>query len=241
MTPHEQLRDITNRALLRSDFTCVDYCLAGRPHPLVIDIGTNTGGFIPHWFGQGAREVHAFEPVPAVFDELKKHYGHDPRVVLNQLAVSDAVRRIEGVQILNAHTLAPAATTKLAVALEDTGPFTIHTTTLDGYLKAKNLRADFIKLDVDGYEPMALRGMRQTLMATRPPIMIELSFLPRALGESVEAMIDGLYALEYKLCTMSREVCEEPLFVLEAFPWRTSFDMVAVPNETISSSWPRVR
>jgi len=240
-TPHEQIRQIVNVALLRSDLSFLNAVLTKmKPGFVAIDIGTNEGGFTNHWLMHGAGTVHAFEPVPAVFKRLYANFGTNRNVVLNNLAVSDRKGVVRGVQILGAHTLADPRIAKMDIALEDTGPFDMETTTLDSYA-ASLPQIDFIKLDVDGYEFHALRGMAGVLAKHRPPVMIELSFLPRKLGESCESMIDWIYAAGYKLCTMHGEVCDDPLYVLEAFPWRTSFDMLAIPNEQIASNWPRIR
>jgi hypothetical protein len=53
-------------------------------------------------------------------------------------------------------------------------------------------------------------------------------------------MIALIYSWGYRLCTLDGRVCEDPLFVLEAYPWRTSLDMVAVPVSR-TAGWPRVQ
>lgn len=242
MTDIEIIRErVNHHGLHRSGMSLVERLLRERPG-VVIDIGANVGGFIPTWFGNGATEVHAFEPVPWIFEEMKRQYGADRRCHLRQIAISDTAARIDGVQLCGAFTLAKPAEAKMDLALEDRGPFTIHTETLDSYVRNNKLAGlSLIKLDVDGYEFHALRGMSYVAATTRVPIMIELSFLPRALGQSCESMVQWIYSAGYKLCTMDGEVCEDPLLVMEAYPWRTSFDMVAVPPERIGADWARVR
>jgi len=242
MTPLEQIRQLVNTTLVRSHINVVEDWLRQRPGSMVIDIGANTGGFVQAWLDNGASVVHAFEPVPQWFSRLDHRFQHDSRVFANRVAISDKISTVTGAQILGCHTLADPAKVKMDVALEDTGAFDFDTTTVDVYVKNNAItKLDLIKLDVDGYEPQAVRGMRHTLSYLRPLLMIELSFLPIRLGESVERMIMQLYDQDYKLCTMDREVCDDPLIVLEAFPWRTSFDMVAVPVEHITLGWPRIR
>lgn len=242
MTDIEIIRQrVNHHGLHRPGIKLVEQLVRERPG-VVIDIGANIGGFIPTWLGMGATAVHAFEPVPWVFDEMERIYGNDPRCHLRQIAISDITARIENVQICGAHTLARPQEAKMDLALEDRGPFTMHTETLDSYVRLHALTPlSLIKLDVDGYEFHALRGMSYVAATTRVPIMIELSFLPRALGQSCESMVQWIYSAGYKLCTMDGEVCEDPLLVMEAYPWRTSFDMVAVPPERIGADWPRVR
>ena len=242
-TLHEQIRVLTNRALHRPGHALVERVLRERPGGVCIDVGSNLGGYVGFCLDRGASVVHAFEPVPWVFDQLVAVWGGEPRVMLSKLGVSDRAETHYGCRIHNAHTLAAPAdlAMKLDHALEDRGPFDFHTTTLDRYVEFESLeRVDFIKIDVDGYEPAVLRGAAATLARFRPAVMIEISFLPRALGESCESMIDWIYRAGFKLCTMGGDVCEDPLFVLEGFPWRTSFDMVMIPNERIAADWPRV-
>lgn len=241
MTSHEQIRELVGRALARNgtDFLCS--ILRGRGGT-VLDIGANTGGFIGMWLQNGAEKVHAFEPVPNVFEKLRENWGTDPRVVLNQCGVAEGNYRIQGARILNAHTLANPDSVKLDVALEDTGPFDFNVRSVDAYVNENNIRdLRFVKIDVDGYEPMVVRGMDWTVGCRRPVIMIELSFLPFKLGESVDEMIQYFYDSEYVMTTLTGEVCEDPLLILEAFPWRSSFDMLAMPRDQVRPEWPRIR
>lgn len=242
MTKHEQIRELVNSTLVRGHIRPVEEWLRQRPGSVVLDIGSNIGGFVESWLKEGASRVHAFEPVPQWYKKLYARFGSDPRVKLNRVAVSDRVGMVTGARILNCHTLADPSTVKLDIALEDTGAFDFETTTIDEYVREYEVtRLDLIKLDVDGYEPQAVRGMLGTLQRLRPMLMIELSYLPMKLGESVERMVSQIYDQGYRLCTMDNEVCEDALMVLEAFPWRTSFDMVAIPNEQISPNWARVK
>lgn len=249
-TPNEQIRAQVIPALCRNIHTLVDRVLAERPDAVCFDIGANVGGYVGYCLDRGASQVHAFEPVPWVFEEMRRTYGSDPRVQLRRLAIGNRHRVHEGARIYNAHTLARpdeiAPAMRDGITQEDRGPFSFVETRIDDYAydvigRPRFTRLDFIKLDVDGYEPAALRGMTETLAKFRPVVMIELSYLPRLLGESCEAMIDWIYARGYRLCTMAGEVCDDPVIVLEAFPWRTSFDMVMVPTERIMGEWPRVR
>src|SRR5580658_6335971 len=186
-TTHEQIRHLVNdRGLGRPlSHDLVERLFAERPKSVCVDIGANIGRYVKYCLDHGASLVHAFEPVPWVYDELAAAWGRDSRVRLNPCGISDRVAMMRGCRIHNAHTLvAPEAlATPLALALEDKGAFDFDTTTLDLYIEHAQV-VDFIKLDVDGYEPMALRGMARTLARCRPIVMVELSFLPKSLGEN---------------------------------------------------------
>lgn len=239
MTAHDDIRQLANRALHRPGFKMVDRLLRAAPAgAAVADVGANVGGWIPHWLELGARQVYAFEPVPVVFARLHDTYKDDRRVDCMKLAVSDRREMIRDCRVLNAHTLAPLGTGGLDLALEDQGSFDMQAVTLDS-LSVHWPRLDLVKLDVDGYEPRALRGMRDTLRRFRPPIMLELSYLPTKLGESCEGMVTSLYSQGYRIATMDGEVCPDPLWVMEAFPWRTSLDVIAIPAER-ATHWPAI-
>lgn len=240
MNQHE-INQRNVKALCRPHTRLIDELLVENPG-IVLDLGACDGGYVQHWLDGGATEVHAFEPTPWHFDVLKKAFKKNKRVFPHMIAVSDKAGRVEGALVFNAHTLALPGQTTLAEAAENPGrKFDFDLTTVDAFVMKQGIRAiSLIKLDVDGYEPAALRGMQNVLAAFRPPIMIELSGLPKALGENCAAMIDFLYAQGYKICTMDGEVCDNPHAVMEYYPWHTSFDVAALPIENIPAKWPRV-
>ncbi len=240
------IRSLSIPTLCRNIHTLCDLVLRERPGAICVDIGANVGGYVGYCLDRGAAQVHAFEPVPWNFEQLRATWGHEPRAFLRELAIGDTPATHRGARVWNTHTLATAdeLAHRLDIASDeahDRGPFDFDTITLDGYVKAHEIaRVDFIKLDVDGYEPAALRGMAHVLRTFRPAVMIELSYLPRALGESCDAMIEGIYRAGYWICTMAGEVIEDPISIMEAYPWRTSFDMVMMPRERVPGEWPRI-
>ncbi|MEQ8325513.1 FkbM family methyltransferase [Parvibaculum sp.] len=59
----------------------------------------------------------------------------------------------------------------------------IQLTTLDLFVHERNItRLDFIKADIEGWEPHFLRGARETIARLRPSLMIEVS--PKQLAQS---------------------------------------------------------
>lgn len=62
---------------------------------------------------------------------------------------------------------------------------------LDNILAASGFpRLDLMKIDVELHEVAALTGLKETLAASRPSILIEI--LEDALGSEIEALLDGL-------------------------------------------------
>ena len=69
---------------------------------------------------------------------------------------------------------------------------------LDAVVEAQSLRPSVVKLDVEGFELEALKGMRNTLARFRPVVICELtdSFL-RELGQSSRELLEFMEALGY--------------------------------------------
>jgi FkbM family methyltransferase len=241
MTPHE-INERARAALCCPHTNLVELLIKEKPG-IVFDIGALTGGYIQYWLDLGATKVHAFEPVPWNFAAMSATWGSNKNVKLHQVGISDRAESIKGALVYNAHTLARPGEVKLPEAAEHPGQkFDFELMPIDSFMLMNGIKSvSFIKLDVDGYEPKALRGMAATLAVHRPAFMIELSGLPEALGESSAGMIDFLYAAGYKICTMDSRVCENPHVVMDYYPHHTSFDVCAVPNERILAAWQRVK
>lgn len=157
-----------------------------RPGDMFIDIGANIGVLTL----QGARAVgprgivHAFEPNPDVFARLEAHIAgnHLKNVVLHRVALSDR----EGTLTLSIPPtgntgagslggLAPrhfgAAVSTYEVALKRGDDVLTATETGSSSPGSPVL----IKIDVEGHEPFALRGMERFIAARRPAILAEIN------------------------------------------------------------------
>ena len=133
---------------------------------VVVDVGANIGlvtSTLLRSFPEAV--VHAFEPTPETFDVLRQRLEDEPRAVLNQLAVSDAV----GTTTFNVDNrthaggsnslLAHSASFATRARVDRYQPIEVATTTLDAYAEEHGLdHVDLVKLDIEGAELMALRG-----------------------------------------------------------------------------------
>ncbi|RUO98041.1 FkbM family methyltransferase [Hyphomicrobium sp.] len=147
------------------------YRLFVEPGALVFDIGAHVGDRISSFRRLGARVI-AVEPQPLLFSALNHIHGRDPLVELLDRAVgSDA-----GVRELFVNTTNPTVSTlseefvnqaRGARGWEDQiwdGRVPIEIVTLDGLI-ARYGTPSFIKIDVEGYEDAALRGLSQPVKA----------------------------------------------------------------------------
>ena len=202
----------------------------------VLDVGANTGDTVKLWLERGAQEVHAVEPIPDCYTKLIDRYAHEPKVTCHRLGVSDRLYVHENLCVTNCWTLLPHDSTLLERAVEyrDAKPFDVVFTTIDRLLDSTAFRPTFVKIDVDGYELKALRGARQFIHTVRPPILLEVSYLPRILGDCCECLISEALAGGYIIEKAMGDGSEGPRYTktkdfMRIFPWDTSFDVMLHP------------
>lgn len=174
----------------------------------VIDAGANIGFFTMHMAAAvgGAGRVYAFEPFDANADLLERS------IVENQFAERVVFRRaalgaLSGTALLTF----PAET------LNSGGAYLLRE---DGQVLAGNLQREvpvvalddlalqrpvrFIKMDVEGAEPLVIQGARRLILEDRPVILTELHHtqLARASGIAADGFLDQIRALGYRAQTI---------------------------------------
>ncbi len=157
-------------------FKSLDHLL--EPGATALDIGANLGRYtlrMAELVGENGH-VLAFEPVPDTFELLARHvrYAGCKNVSLFQMAVADRC----GIQKLVlpvkqtglaahyfAHLLAPGEEANDEI-------LTVYCCTIDSLSLSHPPR--LVKIDVEGDEPRVLAGMRETLAAARPFVLVEV-------------------------------------------------------------------
>jgi FkbM family methyltransferase len=195
------------------------------------DIGANEGGMIDSLLSK-SESVHAFEPVPDMFQKCSRRFLGNPRVVVNNLAVSDKIETVKNVQVhLSWALLQDEGRRDVALDYVGKPKFDMNTTTIDSYCESIGAAPGFIKLDVDGYELRVLRGGIKTLSQNPIPMVFEYSFLPTLIGDSIEEMCRLIYALGYKAVSMDGSLtCQSAEQMISHYPAHTSFDIMLIPN-----------
>jgi len=158
----------------------------------VLDIGANLGIYSLHALAAGCH-VYAYEPTPKVFDILIDNIGvngFEPagRAHLYRLAVSDTEGEVEFAvyENRNGHnTFYPTDATDKRIQVK--------TVTLDKHL-AHLTHVDVAKIDVEGAEPLVLKGM-QGIIANNPGIKIIMEFAPSHLQRAGQAPLDFIRAI----------------------------------------------
>lgn len=165
-----------------------------------IDIGANIGLFTllaAKKLSEG--QVYSFEPVSTVFENLFNNVsanGFTHRCSLFKFGLSDSksVMKIYLPNQLDDHGTFNEGMATLFGEKEGWGTEeTVSLITLDSFVQQQELkRIDFVKIDIEGAELMALRGARQTLKTFRPKLLLEVNE-----GTCSRAGYQGLDILKY--------------------------------------------
>jgi FkbM family methyltransferase len=208
-----------------------------RPRATFLDLGANIGFFsllAASRVGPEGRVI-AFEPRPdnvALFTLSIRENGFQ-NIDLHPLAVAESEQMFMGYL---------AVDSSLSHVVEEARPITrpvsayrVQAVALDSFLTDLP-RLDFIKMDIDGNELRALRGMREILRRHQPVIVFE--FAPALLadvgGIEPAELLQELIAQDYDLFILgeSRKGIQDVAGVLEAFSscGSSHLDLVAYPK-----------
>ena len=178
----------------------------------VVDAGANIGLWAMGAARRAGRDgaVHAFEPVPDNFEELRSN------IELNALAQVHAVQcglsDRKGRATIYAATNGNSGMASLAQSAGVDCALDIELTTLDDYCEAKKIvRVDFLKMDVEGAELAVLEGGRE-LLKKEPMILFEVSEqTARPFGRStteVKAYLSEMGFQSFRVCRRRLERVE---------------------------------
>lgn len=156
--------------------------LVGRPDPVVVDGGAHLGDMVEK-FGTllPQAEFHCFEPDPDLGGALSRRYAGNHKVNVVQAALGEQV----GKASFNINASRP--TNSLLDAADDlqadlkklcdrVRQVEVAVTTIDEYCASRAIdRIDAIKLDLQGYDYLALKGAGRTLGTARV-VLVEVLF-----------------------------------------------------------------
>lgn len=155
--------------------------------PLFVDVGANVGQHTLFMAAHGS-QVHCFEPFEPVRAQLQRQIAANGlhSITVHPLGLSNENTRLPffaptgnnvGIGSFDAGT-----TRKGNVSIGE-----LELVRGDDYFpKAGIERIDLMKIDVEGFEKLALEGLQQTLRSTRPIIVCELTYGQSLSFESLE-------------------------------------------------------
>lgn len=143
-------------------------CLARNSN--CIDVGAHNGHILREIIKAAPEGQHlAFEPIPRLFQMIKKKYGR--RAQLYNYALSDA----PGTAEFTYYTRRPAVSgfkERHHLGETQSEQIKVETRRLDDVVPA-NLPIDLVKIDVEGAELLVLRGAMETLRKHQPIVLFE--------------------------------------------------------------------
>lgn len=145
-------------------------CALARPGQTVVDVGANQGYYtvkLAQLVGETGA-VYSFEPNPELYSVLAQNVsinGLSSRVQTYRLAAGEApgqsVLHFSYDNMGGGHVAVPGEQPD-SMERRDGGSVAVEIARVDDILPAGTV-ADVIKIDAEGYEPLVLRGMRETL------------------------------------------------------------------------------
>ena len=169
-----------------------------KPGDICLDIGANIGWYTTLFqkLVGPSGEVHAFEPVPSIFEHLHRNVKlNEPpqNVRLNNFALGDVEKDVD------LHIFSDLPSGHASISTFDKTNFEIHPSrmkTLDSYLSANSIEdVALVKMDIEGAELMMLKGASKLFEQKRLPVFeIEMAldttrgfdYLPNDLIEYID-------------------------------------------------------
>lgn len=136
-----------------------------RPDDCVWDIGANVG-FYTEQFSKLARFVVAFEPISGNFQQIKAR--HLPNVNCQQFALGDTQTQLSMSKNAQYSSIVPSPYVPSDAMREMVA-------VIPGDSLTDLPRPDVVKIDVEGFEPEVIRGMRSVLRSVRA-VFVEVHF-----------------------------------------------------------------
>jgi len=142
------------------------------PGSVVVDLGANIGAYtLRAARAIGAESlVFAVEPIPSIFQNLLENISINR--FSNVVALNSAAGEASGVARLN---LGASGYNASSIVRPESGEsIEVDVISMDDILEKYDVkRLDLVKMDIEGAEAMAIRGMRSSLRRFRPLILFE--------------------------------------------------------------------
>lgn len=183
---------VYNRFFLRSYELAVEgHTIKAAPGDVVLDLGGCWGDTALYFANEvGPKgKVYTFEFLPKNLSILRRNLGLNPELAPRVDVVENPVWE-QGGKMLYYLDNGPGSKVSDEPVSSEYVP--VSTVSVDGFVHERGLkRVDFIKMDIEGAEPWALRGCAATIKAHKPRLAISLYHALSDFGD-VPRIIDSL-------------------------------------------------
>lgn len=197
----------------------------------VLDIGANIGFYatiLSDIVGEKGK-IHCFEPDTTNFAHLKKTTASYKNIIINNKAVGP---KTEKLKIYTSKELNVDHRTYKPEEYDQ--EIEIDAVSIDDYLKGA--KVDFIKMDIQGFEMEAMKGMKDTLK-NNPKVKMISEFWPYGLRKAGSSLMDYfnlLTSLNFKIEILKENKLEilkpETVSQLEPLGEEHYFNIFVSPN-----------
>lgn len=174
-----------------------------RPGDVVWDVGANIGDMALFVAKRTGARIEAFEPSPSVFSRLMGNVGLNPGLAVTPRAMGlsdhDGV-----VRFYASAERGNAGVGSLGQAKNTVGDgVEVRVSRGDTLVAAGEVAPRIVKMDIEGFEPEALEGMRGILEAGRTLVCVESSgYRLRERGREVDALVSILENLGFRVTAL---------------------------------------
>jgi len=202
-----------------------------KPGDNVLDIGANIGFYatiLSDIVGEKGK-IHCFEPDATNFAHLKKTTTSYKNIIINNKAVGP---KTEKIKIYTSKELNVDHRTYKPEEYD--AEIEIDAVSIDDYLK--DVKVNFIKMDIQGFEMEAMKGMKETLK-NNPNVKMISEFWPYGLkkaGSSVTEYYKLLQNLNFKIELLENQRLEtlnlETVSKMETLSQENYFNILVTPR-----------
>lgn len=191
-----------------------------EPGEVVLNCGACMGDSTIWLYQEGAAKVYSFEPMPSAYEFLQhnlKKFGY-PLDLSFQLAVGEKEETLTFQEVMDHMGASSQLTEDELKKMQEKKPENVRLVEakcvkLDDWLQANQVKPTYIKMDLEGAEPYALAGLKETISKLKPKLAICLYHRPSDMW-TLPALIKS-FNQDYKFyCKKGHYMAEFVLFAV---------------------------